>query len=86
MFCDNIPNKKSEEPTDILEWKVSLSLTYKNASDQLLTIAIEKGLMNNEKELTMNFGRDIIVGRNMFGDALSFMDGYGKEGFINTYI
>ena len=42
--------------------------------------------MNNEKELTMNFGRDIIVGRNMFGDALSFMDGYGKEGFINTYI
>ena len=63
-------DNKPEYPTDILAWKVSLPITAKNASDQLLTISIEKGLINNEKELTMNYVRNIIVGNNMFGDVL----------------
>ena len=26
-FCDKMPDKKLEHPTDILAWKVSISLT-----------------------------------------------------------
>ena len=70
LFCDNMPNNKPDHPTDILAWKVSLPLTAKNASDQLITISIEKGLINNAKEITMNYARNIIVGNNIFGDVL----------------
>ena len=63
LFCDNIPNKKPEDPTDILAWKVSISLMSNKKIDQFITRSIEKGLINNDKELTMNFVRYIIVGK-----------------------
>ena len=53
------------------------------AIHKLLTRSIEKGLIKNEKELTMNFFKGIIV-RKKFGDALSFTDVYGKEELMNT--
>ena len=56
------------------------------AINQLLKKSIEKCLINNKKEFTMTFVRDKIVGKNMFGDALSLPNGYGKEDFINTLI
>ena len=77
LFYDKIPNKKPEVPTDILSWKVSLQLMAKKAINKLLTTSIEKGLIKTEKELTMNFLRENLW-ENMFGDALSFPDGYGK--------
>ena len=76
LFCDNITDKKPEDPTDILAWKVSLSLMSNKTIDQFLTRSIEKGLINNDKELTMNFVRYIIIGKNTFSGALSFPDGY----------
>ena len=47
---------------------------------------MEKGMINNEKELTVNFVRDKIVQKNMFGDTLLLLDGYGKQEFINALI
>ena len=35
-------------------------------------------MINNEKELTMTFVRDIIVRKKTFGDALSLPDVYGN--------
>ena len=55
------------------------------AIDQSLTISIEKGLINNEKERTMHFVREIIIEKKL-GGAISLPDGYGKEEFTNAYI
>ena len=73
-----MPNKKPEDPTEILSWEVSLPLMDNKAIYQLLTTSINKGLIEHEKELTMTFVRDVIVGKKSFGDALSLPDGYGK--------
>ena len=62
LFCDNMPDEKPEDPTEIFAWKVSFPLIANKAITNLLTISIEKGLINNENELNMNFVRDIIVG------------------------
>ena len=58
-----MPNKKPKEPTEILAWKVSLPLMSNKEIYLLHTRSVEKGLINNEKDLTMNFVRDIIVGK-----------------------
>ena len=42
-------------------WKFSLPLMNIKVIYKLLMISIEKVLINNEKELTMTFVRDIIV-------------------------
>ena len=47
---------------------------------------MEKGLINNKKELTVTFVRGNIVGKNTFGDTILLLDYYGKEEFINTLI
>ena len=60
-FCNKIPNKKQEGATDILAWKVSIILMANKEIDQLLTISIEKGLINNEKGITMTYVMHIIV-------------------------
>ena len=54
-----MPNKIPEEPYEILAWKFSLPFMANKAIYQLHTRSIEKGLINNEKELTMTFVRDI---------------------------
>ena len=61
LFCNNIPNNKPEDPTDILAWKVSIPLMDNKEIYQLNTTPIEKGLINNKKDLTITFVRDIIV-------------------------
>ena len=86
LFCNNIPDKKPKDPTDILSCKNSLELMANESINKLLSASMEKGLINNKKELTMDFFRDKIVRKNMFGDTLLFPDGYGKEEFINTLI
>ena len=58
-----MPDKKPEDPTDMRAWKLSLLLKVNRAINQFLTRSIEKGLINNEKERTMTFVRDIIVGK-----------------------
>ena len=50
-FCGNMLNKKSEDQTDILACQVSPSQMANKAIDKLLTGSIDKGLINNEKEL-----------------------------------
>ena len=86
MFCDKIPDKKPEDPTDILAWKNSLKLIANEAINKLLSASMDKGLINNEKELTMTFLNDKIAGKNMFGDTLLLPDGYRKEDFTNKII
>ena len=81
-----MPDKKPKDPTEIMAWKVSLPLMDNKAIYQLLTTSIEKGVINHEKELTINFVKGYNCWKNAFGDALSLPDGYGKEEFNNTYI
>ena len=57
LFCDNIPDNKPEDPTDIFPWKNSLKIMANDAINKLLLVSIEKGLINNEKELTVTFVR-----------------------------
>ena len=61
-FCNKMPNKKPEDPTEVLTWKVSLPLMANKAMNQLITTSIDKGMIKNEEEHTINFVRDIIVG------------------------
>ena len=64
-FCDKIPNKKSEYPTDILAWKFSLPLMYDKTIDQFLTRSKYKGTTKNENDFTMTFVRDLSVGKKV---------------------
>ena len=61
LFCDKMPDKKIDYPTDILARKVSLPLMANKEIHQMITTSIEKVLINNEKELTMTFEKDVIV-------------------------
>ena len=61
LFFHKMPDKKPEDPTYILAWKVSLQFFYKKAINILLMISIEISIINNKMELTMNFVRDKIV-------------------------
>ena len=63
LFCDNMPDNKPEDPTDILSWKNSLELMVNDAINKLLSASIEKGLINNEKELTVIFFRGTHFGK-----------------------
>ena len=56
------------------------------AINKLFSASMEKGLINNEKELAATFVRVKSVGKNMFGDTFLLLDGYGKEEFINILI
>ena len=58
LFCDNMTDMQLEEPTDILAWKNSLELMANDAISKLLSASMEKGLIKNEKELTVTFVRD----------------------------
>ena len=49
-----------------------------NAGAKLLQVSIENNLIKLENDITMTFARDKIVGKNSFGEVLSFYDGYGK--------
>ena len=69
-FYDKNPDKKPEDPTEIFAWKVSPPIISNKAINQLLTISVDKGLINNEKDLTIIFVRDIIVEKKTFCDAL----------------
>ena len=86
LFCDKMPDNKPEDPTYILSWKNSLEIIATDAINKLLSTSMQKGLIKNEKELTLTFVRNKSFGKNMFGDTLLLPDGYGKEKFINTLI
>ena len=60
-FCNNMPNKKPEDPTDILALKMSFPLMVNKSINQMLTRSIENILIKNEKEFTMTFVKDLIV-------------------------
>ena len=57
-----------------------------DAINTFLSSSTEKGLIKNEKELTVTFVRGKSFGNNLFGDTILFPDGYGKENVINTLI
>ena len=46
-FCNKIPDKKTEDPTEILAWGVSLPLMTDKAIDGLFTRSIEKDMIKN---------------------------------------
>ena len=81
-----MPDKKPEDPTEILAWQNSLELMANEAINKLLSASMEKGLTNNEKNLTVTFVRGTSLEGNMFGDTLLLPDGSGKEEFMDTLI
>ena len=86
LFCDKTPDKKPEDPKNILAWKNSLELMANKAINKLISAPMEKGMINNENELTVTFVRRKMFGKNMFGDTLLLPDCYEKEEFTNTLI
>ena len=81
-----MPDKKPEEPTDIFSCKNSLKNMANDAINKLLLASIKKGLIKNEKCLTVTFVRNKYFGKHLFGGTLLLPDSYGKENFINTLI
>ena len=63
LFCDKIPNKKQRTQQRFLAWKNSLELMANEEINKLISASMEKGLIKNEKELSMTFMRDKIVGK-----------------------
>ena len=63
LFCNNIPDKKPEDPTDILSWKNSLEIMANDAINKLLFSSIEKGLIKTEKDLTATFVKNKKFGK-----------------------
>ena len=53
-------DNKTEDPTEILVWKISLPKMADNAVTKFIQRSIEKNLMKEEKYLIMNFARDHI--------------------------
>ena len=51
MFCDKMPDKKPEDPAEILAWKHSLELMANEAMNKLLSASMEKGLIKTKMSL-----------------------------------
>ena len=81
-FRDKIPDKKPEDPTELLALKIYFTTTADNAVDKFIVRPIEKYLIKGGKGLTMTSARDTIIGKIDFGDVLPLPDGYGKEEFM----
>ena len=63
LFCDIMSDNKPDDPTEILAWKNSLELMDNQKTNKLLSKSMEKGLIKNEKELSMTFVSDKIAGK-----------------------
>ena len=85
LFCNKMPDKKKEDPTEILSWKTLLKIWPMTQSLNWFLASIKKGLVENEKDPTVTFVRNKYFGKKI-GDTLLFPDGYGKETFINNII
>ena len=77
-LCDKIPNKKPQDPPEILAWKVSLPIMADNAVDKWVLISIEKDLTQNEKDITTTFVKGYNYCKTAFGEVLYLHDSYGK--------
>ena len=56
-----------------------------DAITKLVLASIKKGLIEDEKDLTVTFVRNNDFGKSLLGDTLLFPNGYGREHFINTH-
>ena len=56
----------------------SIEIMANDAINKLILASTKKGLINNEKELTVTLVRNKKSGKHLFGDTLLFPDGYGK--------
>ena len=78
-FCDKMLDKKPEDTTNILAWKVSPPIMANNEGIILIHISIENNLIKKENNLTMNFVRIHIFSKTAFGDVLSLPGNYEKK-------
>ena len=58
-------------------WKNSIKNMANDAINKFLLASIKKGLIENEKDLTVTFVRNKYFGKKMLGDTLLLPDGYG---------
>ena len=65
LICNKTPDKKPEYPTYILSWKNSLENMANEAITRLVLASIKKGLIENEKDLTVTFVRNKDFGKKI---------------------
>ena len=63
LFFNNMPDKKPEDTTDILSWENSLKNMADDTINKFLLASIKKGLIENEKDLTVTFVKNKDVGK-----------------------
>ena len=80
-----MPDMKPKDPTEILSWKNSLEKMVYDAITKLVSASIKKGLIKDEKELTVTSLRNKDFGKKLLGDTLLLPERYGREHFINTH-
>ena len=70
LFRDKMPDKKPEDPTEIFSWKNSLEIMANDVINKLLLASIKKGLIKNEKGITVTYVRNKLFGKKVFCDTL----------------
>ena len=80
LFCNKIPDMKPKYPTEKNHGKMA-----NDAITRLVSASIKKGLIKDEKELTVTSLRNKDFGKNLLGDTLLLPKGYGREHLINTH-
>ena len=60
-FYDKIHDKKSEVPTELLEWKPSFKKISYGSVPKLMQRLIDNNMIKRQKDITMTFERDQIV-------------------------
>ena len=85
LFCNKMPDMKPKYPTEILSWKKSPEKMTNDAITKLVLASIKKGLIEDEKDLTVTFVRNKYSGKKLLGDTLLLPEGYGIEHVIDTH-
>ena len=74
-----MPDKKPKDPLEILAWKNSLAIMANDAITKLVSDSIKRGLIKDEKELTVTSLRHKDFGKNGLGHILVLPKGYGRD-------
>ena len=65
LLCNKMPDMKPKDPTEILSWKNSLEKMANDAITKLVFTSIKKGLIEDEKDLTVTFVRNKDFGKKI---------------------
>ena len=79
LYCNEIPDKNPQNPLEILAWKNSLENMANDAIFKLVSEFKNKGLIKDEKDLTVTSLRNKEFGKNVLGHTLFLPKSYGRD-------